>query len=357
MLKNHACVNVDGTWRICCKFMHAPRPEIKSTTFEQFRSSERYQQVVSDMKKGWHPGCSNCHDVEKAKRKESLREYANRTYSTEHGIESIELSLSNECNLKCRMCGPKYSDKWVQLIEDYPNLIKTQLHDQWSAFDYEDVRIDVKALLKDMDLSRLKIVKYLGGEPFVSPQLMDFFQHLDGTGVIGRVEFQVNTNCTLFPEKYMKYLEKFRGLVITLSIDGYGDLNEYIREGMPWKTVEKTAIEWAKFSWKSNTNVLISPTVQAYNVHDLHNIKGFAKQHAIKYKPQHLKRPRHFSLDALPKEYLEEVRTLENNEDIDDTNFKPHLWKDFKDITLDLDAAHERSLKDYVPKLYKYFDV
>lgn len=357
MLQNHMCVNADGTWRVCCKFMHAPRPTIKTTSFEKFKNSNDYQNVVETMKRGWHPGCINCKQTEDSMRRESLREYANRTYSSEPGIESIEFSLSNHCNLRCRMCGPKYSDKWAQLIDENPHLIKTQFHDQYSAFEDNEVDLKASDLLEGVDISKLKIVKYLGGEPFVSPQLLEFFKILDDRGVIGNVEFQVNTNCTLFPEKYVPWLLKFSGLVVTLSIDGYGDLNEYIRDGQPWSVVEKAAIEWSKFSWKSNTNLIISPTVQAYNVHDIENLRVFARKNSIKLKKQHLVRPRHFSLNALPKEYLEEIRTVENNEEIDDAVFNPGLWRVFKEFTLDLDSAMGKSIEKHIPKLYRYFDV
>lgn len=355
MLQNHMCVNVDGTWRVCCKFMHAPRPKIATTTFQQFKNSGEYRNVVETMKTKWHPGCINCKQTEDAQRKESLREYANRTYSSEPGLESLEFNLSNHCNLKCRMCGPKSSDKWVKLIDEHPHLVKTQMHDHYNAFDENIVDLKAAQFLDGVDVSRLKIVKYLGGEPFISPQLLEFFKILDERGVIGQIELQVNTNCTLFPEKYVEWLLKFHGLVVTLSIDGYGDLNEYIRDGQPWSVVEKAALEWSRFSWRSNTNLIVSPTLQAYNVHDVHRVKEFAVKNKIRFKKQHLNRPRYFSIDALPKEYLESVRSIENNEDIDDAVFTQKYWDEFKEYTLDMDLAMGKSIKNYIPKLYECF--
>ena len=356
ILKNHMCIRVDGTWSVCCKFMGAPRPKIKNTSFDEFRSSQSFKSVVDTMESGeWHQGCGNCKWVEERQRKESLREYANKTYTEQFGLESIEFSLSNDCNLKCRMCGPRYSNKWVRLIEENPHLIKTQAHEKYNPFDDNEVELKASEILEGVDVSKLKIIKYLGGEPFISSELIEVFKILEDRGVIGQIEFQTNTNCTLFPEKYEEWLLKFKGLVITLSIDGYGDLNDYIRDGQPWSVVEAAAVKWSRFSWRSNTNLIVTPTVQAYNIHDLHNVKKFAIGNKIRYKTQNLLRPFHYSIDALPREYLEEVRTVENNEDVDYATFNPSYWENLKKFTLDLDLAMNKSIADYIPNLYKYF--
>ena len=354
LLQNHMCVRVDGTWSVCCKFMNGYRPSVEKVSFEEFRDSLFYREVVETMKTKWHPGCVNCLDVEKAARKDSLREYANKKFSTDRGIESIEFSMSNDCNLRCRMCGPKYSTKWVDLIEEHPNLIRTQLHDKYSVAA-EKVDLKLEDIVRDVDFSKVKDIKYLGGEPFISPQLIRLFEYLDEIGVIGNIEFQTNTNCTFFPEKLVPYLRKFRYLVVTLSIDGYGELNDYIRDGKPWKVVEEVALKWARFSWSSNLNLIVTPSVQAYNVHDIINIQQFAKNNKIRFKTQNVIRPKYLSLNALPTEYLKSVENLENTEDIQAAVFNPRLWEEFKKHTKDLDVALGKSIKDYIPKLYEYF--
>ena len=348
------CINVDGTWRVCCKFMHVSRPPIANTTFEEFKNSEVYREVVDTMKTKWHPGCAPCKKVEDSNRKPSLREYANEKYSSSPGLESIEFSLSNDCNLKCRMCGPKYSNKWVDLIHENPHLIRTQDHDKYTLFEHNP-EVDVEDLLSGVDLSRLKIIKYLGGEPFISTKISRLFEILDERGVIDKIEFHTNTNCTFFPEKLLPYLNKFKNMVITLSIDGYGRLNDYIRDGKDWKIVEETAMKWARLSWTTNMYLLVTPSVQAYNIHDIHNIHAFAKSNNIKFKTQNVSRPRHFSLDALPTEYLRSVENLSNTEDIQEAVFNHRLWEDFKKFTLDLDTALGKSIRDYIPRLYEYF--
>ena len=351
------CVGPDGKWKICCKSMDSRhRPSVSNATFEEYKNSHEYQEVVETMKTTWHPACMSCKHIEELGTRQSLRTYANKTYSSDPGLESIEISLSNDCNLRCRMCGPKFSNKWVDLLNENPHLIKTQRHDKFNIINQEEIDMKAKDLLGGVDLSRVKVIKYLGGEPFISTQLIHLFELLEEKNVIGNIEFNVNTNCTLFPEKLVPYLLKFKSLVICLSIDGYQGLNEYIRDGKTkWKTIEEVVSKWSKFSWNTNTNIIVTPTVQAYNVHDIHNVKQFATNYQLKCKSQSLVRPRYFSLAALPTEYLDSVKNLENTEDIAAVTFDPKLWNEFREYTRDMDIAMEKSIKDYIPELYKYF--
>lgn len=354
LLHNHLCMGTDNKWRICCKFRGEHRPRIASTSFKDFKSSQSYTEVVETMKTGWHPGCRLCKEDEESGLQESLRQVSNRAFSQNEGIESIELAMTIECNLKCRMCGPKYSSKWVELIDNNPPIIQAQ---RYSGYDPNDrnISFSIEQILGDKDLSNLKMVKYLGGEPFVSKQLYDLFELLENRNIIGQVEFQTNTNCTLFPTKYVNYLNKFKNLVITLSIDGFEDLNEYIRDGKPWDVVLKAFKEWKEYKKQHHKCLLLLvPSVQAYNIHDLTNLKKFASLNDIKFKFQHVRDPKHLYLNAVPNEYLLSVRDETNYVFIDRSSFDVALYADFVKYTKMLDLANHKDLRDYVPLLGRY---
>jgi sulfatase maturation enzyme AslB (radical SAM superfamily) len=348
-------MGTDNKWRVCCKFQGEPRPDISSMSYETFKSLDQYKEVVETMKTGWHPGCRICKETEEDGRAESLRQVSNREFTQLEGIESIELSLSIDCNLKCRMCGPKYSTKWVDIINQNPPLIKTQEFDPYD-FDHVFKPYSVEDILGDKDLSRLRSVKFLGGEPFVSQQIYDLFDLLDEKGIIGNVDFQTNTNCTLFPEKLTKYMSKFKRIVVTLSIDGYGELNDYIRDGRPWSAVTKSVEEWKRYRQEHhNCILLIVPSVQAYNIHDLSNVKQFADENKIKFKFQYVRAPKHFSLNALPPEYLNAVRNEINTTDINKAVYDDTQFQLFKKFTRMLDLAYGKDIRDYIPRLAEYF--
>jgi sulfatase maturation enzyme AslB (radical SAM superfamily) len=321
--------------------------------YRTFKSLDAYKDVVETMKTGWHPGCHICKETEEQGLVESLRQTSNREFSQVEGIESIELSMSIDCNLKCRMCGPKYSTKWVDLIERNPPIVQTQDFDPYTATKF--VPFTLEKILGDKDLSRLQMVKYLGGEPFVTKQLFELFDLLEERKLVHNIDFQTNTNCTVFPKKFTKQLSHFRRIVITLSIDGYGDLNEYIRDGQPWDVVVDTLEQWKSFRKQHhNCILLLVPSVQAYNIHDLSNIKSFADRHEIKFKFQHVRSPKHFSLNALPTEYLQSVRDNLNGVFIDKAIYDGKAFGDFVKFTKMLDLSNHKDIRDCVPELGKY---
>lgn len=354
LLHNHLCMGTDNKWRICAKFRGEPRPYIQNTSFENFRLSRGFRDVVETMKTGWHPGCRLCKEDEEHGLQESLRQVSNRTYSQTEGIESIELAMTIDCNLRCRMCGPKYSSKWVDLIDKNPPLIQTQ---KFAGYNPNEVirSFSIKEILGDKDLSNLKMVKYLGGEPFISNQIYDLFDVLDERNIIHKIEFQTNTNCTLFPSKYTKHLSKFKNIVITLSIDGYEDLNEYIRDGKSWDVVLNVLNEWKRYRNEHHKCLLLLvPSVQAYNIHDISNLKRFAEINNIKFKFQHVRDPKHFYLNAVPTEYLNSVVDETTRPFIQRAKFDINLYADFVKFTKMLDLANHKDLRDYVPQLAKY---
>lgn len=354
LLHNHLCMGTDNKWRVCCKFQGEPRPDIQTTTFEQFKSSEKYKEIINTMKTGWHPGCVICKVTEEDGKVESLRQTSNREFSLIGGIESIELSLSIDCNLRCRMCGPKYSTKWVDMIQNNPPIIQTQQFDPYDE-NKPFKQFSVYDILHDKDLTRLQTVKFLGGEPFVSQQITDLFNYLNDLKIIHNIDFQTNTNCTMFPEKLVKQLSKFRRIVVTLSIDGYGDLNDYIRDGRPWKSIIESLDKWKQFrNEHHNCILLISPSVQAYNIHDIKNLKQFADDNNIKFKLQYVRSPKHFSIDALPPKYLNSIKTQINSNIIKTSIYDTKQFELFKKFTKMLDLANHKDLRDYVPSLAKY---
>lgn len=348
------CLGVDNMWRPCCKFRGQPRIMANKISYESFVSLPEYKKIKDTMKTGWHPGCVVCKNVEE-RGQESLRQISNKEFSLEEGIESIEFSLSNECNLRCRMCGPKYSTKWEELITSNYELLALQEHDPYNHFEPRK-KYSVNQLLDGKDLSKLKMIKYLGGEPFLSREFVDLINYLDNINLLPNIKFHTNTNCTYFPSKLIKYISKFKRAYITLSIDGYGKLNEYIRDGRSWDSVEKTVREW-KHSNLDNVELMITPSVQAYNVHDLTNIKRFADELNIKFKLQQVLQPEYFSLDALPREYLESIKDSVNEALINKSQFNNRLWDEFKRHTSSFDVAVNKNIKDYIPDLYRYFYV
>ena len=347
------CLTVNAKWRPCCRFSEFGDFSTDQYTFDEYRNSDWYRSIRQEMVDGWHPGCIKCKD-EESRGNFSLRNTMNERKTTSvdsDEITMIEISLTNNCNLMCRMCGPVYSTAWNRLIKTSPDLLDWQ-------HPAPDSGSSISEILDGIDLQKVIIFKYLGGEPFITPEIREIFEYLDDRGVIGDITFTTNTNCTFFPDKWLKYLSKFKQVVLELSIDGVGDLNSYIRHGSDWLDVRGVVDEWAKYNTATdNISVGVFTAVQALNLHDLSRIRSFALGRGLAPHSSLVMVPIHLSVTVLPKEYVDSIK--------DDVNFKfwpintdnhDLYWDEFVKYNKVFDANLDIKLKDINPNLYSYME-
>jgi len=342
-LTNHMCITVAASWRPCCRFNNFPLVDINQVDFKSYQDSDFYKSIKSDMFSGWSSGCKKCKEEEE-RGQTSLREVLNKTLSGSSDIEYVEISLSNNCNLACKMCSPTYSTFWNKLVTD-----NQVLNDYYTTTIQPT--ISVEKIFSTIDLSKLKKIKYLGGEPFITPEIKELFEFLEIKGVIQNIEFECNTNCTLFPTKWLHYLDKFKKVTIELSIDGVGLVNDYIRYGKMWNTIEKNIIKWSKTDYDVN----VYSTVQAYNLHDMKNVKELANSLSLKHYSSLLVVPEFLSVHTLPLDYLEIIKDNYNQKyfkSIKNNNKFAELTK----FTKTIDNITGLHLKNVVPLLYNFME-
>jgi len=346
-LNNHMCITVAGSWRPCCRFNNFPHVDITQTSFTDYKQSDFYQGVIYDMTDGWADGCKKCMKEEQ-RGHNSLREQMNENFSGTTDLEYIEISLSNKCNLACKMCAPTYSTLWNKLVEQNSQLKKYH-------HTVVQPEISVPSIFADVDLSKLKKIKYLGGEPFITPETKQLFEYLADKNVIGNIELELNTNCTFFPNKWLKYLDQFKAVTIELSIDGVELVNDYVRHGKTWNTVDTVTKQWAEYSANTSVDMAVYSTVQAYNLHDMKRVKQYATDLGFKHYSSLLVVPEFLSVHVLPQEYLNVIK--------DDYNIKYYksieqnnLFDKFIDFTYNIDKVTGLQLKDVNMELYKYME-
>jgi MoaA/NifB/PqqE/SkfB family radical SAM enzyme len=321
---------------------------VEDFTLIQYKESEYFQNIVNTMKDGWHSGCEKC-QLDESINKKSLRQKMNEELSGKGGIEYIELSLSKQCNLHCRMCNPAFSSAWGDLIKRNPEISNI-------IYEGDNVNLSLENVFKDLDMTKLTKIKYLGGEPFITTEITDLFELLNKEGIIENIELEVASNCTLFPKKSINYLKRFNKIKLYLSIDGIGNNNEYIRDGKTWNDIIKNIEKWKEYRSKyNNVELYILTTVQAYNLHQISELKKFADQHKIVFQTHMLWGPEQLSIHALPLEYLKEIEDKENSGWVSISKSDPVLFENFKTYTLSLDNAMKKNIKDVIPNLYKYF--
>lgn len=359
--KSHLALDINGYRIPCCMYRSNSNkdPLISNhwteMTFDDYRNLPEYQDLKNTMEAGnWHEGCKACKESEQINNN-SLRTGNNRSIKhkkTENNdIEFIEISLGNDCNVTCRMCAPNFSTDYIKRIETNPRLLDFV---DFGSTDCARISNSVEEMFDPVDLSNVKIIKYIGGEPFITPQIGKLFKYLDARVDLTKTTLFTNTNATFFPHKYLSYLKKFANVNVCISVDGILHRDEYIREGTVWKEKIKNVELWKSHGF----NVSGHSVINALNVDQIPLLHNFGRKYLEGGFPPHFTictNPRHLSLNVLPPEY---VRKLCKNSMIkkyfSNYQFDKNLFDKFCKFTEEFDKTTDKSLKFAHPLLTKY---
>jgi sulfatase maturation enzyme AslB (radical SAM superfamily) len=164
-----------------------------------------------------------------------------------------DLRLSNNCNLKCIMCGPMYSSTWAKDTgQENVHLV------------YEpDLEISPNAYK----------IQLAGGEPFMIKKFAKLLAEVSNT----ECEIVVNTNATIVTKPLLDQLKRFSKVWLVISIDGYGEINDRIRQGSKWDTI----VENIKLFQDCGFDVLVNTVLQKDNVNHLYELGTFLESAGI----------------------------------------------------------------------------
>lgn len=250
---------------VCCR---STTPITKIDRLQDYATDENYQRIRNNMLLGikMPEHCQTCYKLEDlgitSPRQQETVEWASRLeLNSLDDLKKVtkpvyyEIRPSNVCNLQCRTCDPISSEL---INQEYARLklIEKPLEFKYSGFDI-------------VDLNSVKKLYVAGGEPTAMPE---FYNFLDQTIKNGRkFDFLINTNASKFSNKFKAQLEKLPHLSFIVSIDGYDQLNHYIRWPSNWATV----IENVKHLVNNNHYVCFNVTVSMYNIAELYALLNF----------------------------------------------------------------------------------
>lgn len=306
---------------LCCR--HDTNVIVKDTFDKTFKSGKH--QEIRELMLAGKPvtGCEQCYREEE-QGVESMREKSIKTYGVVKDIElqGIHIQFDNVCNLKCRMCSSVSSHLlYNEETEIYGKSIS------WQKFVVTDV-------YKDIDTSKLNVIRLHGGEPFMSKRAEEFFKVINRSGRISKIDIVIPTNGMVKPStEFLEALSNCNNLSIAVSIDAYGDLNDYFRSKSDFNTIISNLDFFYSLrdSRKSGTtNISIVTTVNVYNVNKLKELDLFleSRYSNLPLVKSMLHGPGYLRISCLPKEYKDNIRhtVIEYPDvlkmlDIDDTNY------------------------------------
>jgi len=334
-LYNHLYVDVQGFYAPCCFYKERQKYHYSNLSWKEFYDSAYMQNIRKNMEDGWDAGCNHCEQLEL----QNLTSYRNVVdvycKSDKPKIEYIELSCNNSCNIRCRMCKADSSSKWADTLN-----IQVIKIENFSKF------------LEDIDTQNLKVIKYLGGEPFITPEIKILFEWMQT--LPNKIKFYCNTNLTLFPNKYVDILKTFDKNIVGYSIDGIGSVNNYIRQDSNWNNVLKNLQLWEELKKECELYTYVHTTVQAYNYHDIKNIQELCSEYDLHHSDFKIFSPKEFTLDALPTGYVKKYLNSSNEKYLNNYNYNHELFNKLKETTYKQDLLLKNNLQDCIPELAEW---
>jgi sulfatase maturation enzyme AslB (radical SAM superfamily) len=151
---------------------------------------------------------------------------------------SWDYRFSNLCNFKCRMCGPMLSSSWETEARKRGNIepwMEKPVKKQIENFQNTVVEQEFSRAVEE---HRIEEIYWVGGEPLMYEQHWRYMKRIVELGDGPRLYARYNTNLSRINYKgidlYDDILSKIRDWQICASIDGTGEIGEYIRTGLKY---------------------------------------------------------------------------------------------------------------------------
>jgi len=348
---------------VCCRSITPV-----STADTDFITDPKYNDIRNKMIEGTRiPHCKTCYDMEDSNiissRQSETPEWANRL-NLKNTSDLIpvttpsyyEIRPSNKCNLQCRMCSPESS----HLIEG--EYIKLGLSQQP---EYSHVGFDV------VNFDNMHKLYIAGGEPTIDKHVYKFLRKcIDCNNT--DFEMLINTNACSLNNSFKNIISKFSNIQFTISIDGYKEVNDYVRWLSNWDTIVKN-IKYLKINFKITFNV----TISIYTVSLLDELLTFIDTehngihvHVSIVNTPSLLSPYNFPNHLIVLDSMERITQLDlykTNDEIrsvvdnfinyySDRSNKVDYSKleEFFKFNSILDNSRGVSLNDYIPELNRY---
>lgn len=242
-------------------------------------------------------GCWKCQMHEDAGGKSHRMLWNERESGEEIRLENLDIYMGNICNLACITCSSHNSSKW---ISEEKKIFGSSYKDKQ---DEIDVKIDYE-LVKNV-----KRIKLAGGEVFLMPHHIKLLEQLIDLDVSKNITMVYIVNNTINPNQFKKWWKHFKGVEFILSVDGIGEMNDYIRYHSNWSSNLKNIEEALKIG-KCSVNCVVS---RLNIMHVSEVLKWWNDRGEIFFRI--LDYPERLSIKTLsPEERLEAIEYLQEEE-------------------------------------------
>ncbi len=288
----------DGSLGFCCQESHKLYPNsdsskynIKNMTIAEWVNSAPMKQArLSMFQNNKNTICSRCYHEEEysaSSRRHRCNQKSviftksnfNESYEQSPGYNKFEYSknnlgvytgmpvdlhidLGNYCNLSCKMCKPEASSsiasqyvKWG--ITEASNYIGTD----WTR----DSEVWQRTIDEIADITELKNIHFMGGETLITSRFEEFIDFMISQKRYD-VGFSFVTNGTIFNERLLDKLKKFRRVGIEISIETITEHNAYQRQGTDLNLVLDNINRYLEYCNGTNITLTVRPAISALTI-------------------------------------------------------------------------------------------
>ena len=387
-------INPNGHYVPCCGAINFPERTAASdtTTLQKINSTdlkELRKKLISGV---WPKECNGCKLTEEIP-SDSARTIWNRDLPFPIPISEevkaddvylLDLSLGSKCNSKCMMCGPAHSNFW----EEEWTTIQYKISDKkgWntpttSVYFGNPINITTSDALTLIDTyPNVRFISLIGGEPTIIEEHLVFLKVLVETGRSKNISLSYVTNLTGISDELIDLWQKFEMIQCTVSVDGFGLVNDYIRYPIKWSKVDANLRRYMSLTL-SNTkfSIGLSCTLSIYNclhVDELlqywYDLKNEFNASGISLYMCRVNTPVESNTNILSSDYrqrattkllaLKDVTTLKDSGIIDliiswledglAETHRNNIVKDSIFFITESDKFRNRHIKDFIPELW-----
>ena len=398
-----------GRYRLCCM---AKEPEAlvdqEKLGIEGTWNHEYIKDVRRRMAEGeWLPECVECEHLER-NNIVSSRQWENEVWEdviddvvADASVNNWEVDqplqfdfrLGNLCNLQCQMCNKEAS----HLV----SVERAQMVDRGLGANHPDwhgmIADKKQALLQpgidwtsfEEMLGKARKIKLIGGEPTVAADMFKLLDKAVESGHAEHIELSFYTNITNMQDRWLEQLGKFEKVIVNCSLEGMGDMNDYLRPPSKWESVWKNFDKLVKFSnTKAGKRIKVRVTTVNQITNALHIADFWRFMHdyqmtsdrGIGMSTNQLIEPHYYSMAHAPewlkqeqeKQILEFLSSIGNSPHFEDYEeplmeiinfgkdpehqYNPAIMQQYVDITENYDIFRGHNIMDVAPEFKRIKD-
>ena len=234
-------------YKPCCEF----NKWTFADSIEEYYNSDLIKELKEDILNGrWHKHCKKCQNTEELgypSYATMLTEKLGKPDTSKFDLKWFDYRPGNLCNLKCRMCSVVNSNMIEKEALENPIVMEVipEMDKKLFEIDHRNSELLPELIAPEL-FDNLLLLKVLGGEPTLDPQIFKLLDYVGTLSSVGNIVLNYTTNATSINNRWLNATSKFKKVNINFSVDGTNETYDYVRTGASYDSVSKNIIKLIK---------------------------------------------------------------------------------------------------------------